>query len=105
VIKEETFMHSLAVIVPRGHHRFEGSMSPIDFNWDCWFPIIVVHTDLSAISGAPKDHELSGKFGSIRILEKVNPPPPVPRAVLKHVFRVNLPYVAEDFVHAPSQIR
>lgn len=105
VIKEERFMHSLTVIVPGGHHRFESSVSPIDFHWDCWLPTIVVHTDFSAISGAPKDHELFREFGSVRVFEKVNPPPPVPRAVLEHVFRIDSPDVIEDFVHGGLQIR
>jgi hypothetical protein len=105
VIKEERFMHSLAVIIPRGHHRFESGVSPIDFDWDCWLPTIVVHADLSAISGAPKDHELFREFGSVRVLEKVNPPPPVPRAVLEHVVRIDSPDVVEDFMQGGLQIQ
>jgi hypothetical protein len=59
----------------------------------------VCSSDLFAVPGAPEDHKLLGEFGVVWVLEEVKPPPPVPGAVPKHVFWIDLPYVAEDFVH------
>jgi len=60
----------------------------------------IVHAKLFAIPGDPKDHELSGEFGAIRILKEMDPPPPVPSTVCKHIFRIRLPNVTKYLVHA-----
>src|SRR5208282_2771599 len=72
----------------------------IDCHRHFWLPVIrIVHAKLFAIPGDPKDHELPWKFGAIGILEEMDPPPPVPSTVCKHIFRISLPYVTEYLVH------
>jgi len=61
--------------------------------------------NFSDVLSDPEGHELFGEFWVVWVFEKMDPPPPVPSAVLKHVFGVNLPYVTEVFVHASSRIR
>jgi hypothetical protein len=62
--------------------------------------IRIVHAKLFAISGDPKDHELPREFRAIGILEEMDPPPPVPSTVCKHIFRISLPNVTKYLVHA-----
>ena len=76
----------------------------MDFHWGCWLPAIVIHAHFSAISSAPKDHQLFRGFRSVRVVEKVNPPPPVPRAVLEHVVGIDSPDIFEGFVYWGLQI-
>gem|GEM_PF-6872020 len=43
---------------------------------------------------------MPGEFEAIGILEEMDPPPPVPSAVCKHIFRISLPNITEYLVHA-----
>lgn len=80
-------------------------MIPVDLYWYCGFPVKIVNANLLAVSVAPKNHELLREFWAFWIFEKVNPPPPMPCVIVKHVFRVDVPYIAKDFVHELSRIR
>jgi hypothetical protein len=77
----------------------------VSLHGDCRLPAEIIHANLLAIPGAPKDHELSGKFGSIWVLEEVNPPPPMPCTILEHTIRIDFPYIIEDLVHAAFQMK
>jgi hypothetical protein len=105
VVEDESVMHPVSVIVPGRDNGFESGAIFANLHWDSWRPGKIVHANISAVPGAPKDHELLREFGSTWVFEKIDPPPPVPSAVLETVFRIDLPYVVEDLMHASSRIR
>ncbi len=96
-------MHFVSIVVPRGDDCFKVGMSSIDRHRNYRFPVVIVHANFLAVPCAPKDHELFRKFGVVRVFEKVEPPPPVPCTILKHVLWIDSPYVVEDFVHITLQ--